>query len=179
MVYLFLADGFEEIEALTVVDVLRRAQIDINTVSITESNNVQGAHNIVVYSDLLIKDCKFEHTDMIIFPGGMPGTTNLENCSILQQEIKNRVNNNKWIVAICAALSILGKNGYLNGKNAICYPGFEKFLVGATIIDAPVVVSDNIITSKGPGTAFDFAHKIVSILKDEVTANRLRQSMQY
>jgi len=178
MVYVMLADGFEEIEALTVVDVLRRVNIKTNTVSIGRDRTVTGSHNIPVIADLLISEADLEAADMIVLPGGMPGSVNLFNNAILEKAINSRVSQGKWIAAICAAPFILGKRGYLKGKEAICYPGFEKDLVGAVIKDKKVVISDNFITSKGPGTALDFALGIVSVLRDENTANTLRASMQ-
>lgn len=178
MVYVMLADGFEEIEALTVVDVLRRAGIDVQTVSISNSKTVTGSHRISVISDLTLSDADLDNSEMIVLPGGMPGTNNLYNCRELERSIAHRAENNKWIAAICAAPMILGKRGYLKGHEAICYPGFEKDLNGATIKNQKVVISKNIITSKGPGTALDFALAIVSVLRDENTAKKLRAGMQ-
>jgi 4-methyl-5(b-hydroxyethyl)-thiazole monophosphate biosynthesis len=178
MVYVMLADGFEEIEALTVVDVLRRVNIKTHTVSIGRDRAVTGAHNIPVAADLLISEADLEAADMIVLPGGMPGATNLYNNTILEKAINSMVLRRKWIAAICAAPFILGKRGYLKGKEAICYPGFEKDLIGAIIKDEKVVISDNFITSKGPGTALDFALAIVSVLRDNNTACTLRASMQ-
>jgi 4-methyl-5(b-hydroxyethyl)-thiazole monophosphate biosynthesis len=178
MVYVMLADGFEEIEALTVVDVLRRVNIKTHTVSIGRDRAVTGAHNIPVAADLLISEADLEAADMIVLPGGMPGATNLYNNTILEKAINSMVLRRKWIAAICAAPFILGKRGYLKGKEATCYPGFEKDLIGAIIKDEKVVISDNFITSKGPGTALDFALAIVSVLRDNNTACTLRASMQ-
>lgn len=178
MVYVMLADGFEEIEALTVVDVLRRANIDVSTVSVTDSKTVTGSHNIPVISDICISDADLNTADMVVLPGGMPGTNNLYNNKTLEEGLAYRVRNNKWIAAICAAPIILGKRGYLEGLEAVCFPGFEKELAGAAIKNQKVVISNKFITSKGPGTALDFALAIVSILKDEDTAREIRTSMQ-
>ena len=178
MVYVMMADGFEEIEALAVVDVLRRAGIDVFTVSITNKNTVTGAHKIQVIADLTIKEAALEDADMIVLPGGMPGAQNLYDNPVLEEALEKRVKNNKWIAAICAAPFIPGKRGYLKGKEAICYPGFEKYLNGAIIKEQNVVISDNFITSKGPGTALHFAFAIVSVLKDQKTASELAQAMQ-
>jgi len=178
MVYVMLADGFEEIEALTVVDVLRRADIKTNTVSIGTDRTVTGAHKIPVIADLLISEADFEAAGMIVLPGGMPGSVNLFKNAVLAKAIDSMVSRRKWIAAICAAPFILGKRGYLKGKEAICYPGFEKDLAGAVIRDKKVVISDKFITSKGPGTALDFALAIVSVLRDEKTADTLRAGMQ-
>jgi len=178
MVYVMLEDGFEEIEALTVVDVLRRANIKTNTVSIGTDRTVTGSHNIPVIADLLISEADLEAADMVVLPGGMPGSVNLDKNTVLEKAIENRVSQKKWMAAICAAPFILGKRGYLEGKEAICYPGFEKELVGAIIKNEKVVISDNFITSKGPGTALDFALAIVSVLRDKKTADTLRAGMQ-
>ncbi|HAA24557.1 MAG TPA: DJ-1 family protein [Ruminiclostridium sp.] len=178
MVYVMLADGFEEIEALTVVDVLRRVDIKTYTVSIGAERTVTGAHNIPVIADLLISEADLEGADMVVLPGGMPGSTNLDKSAALEKAIESRVSQKKWMAAICAAPFILGKRGYLKGKEAICYPGFEKELIGAIIKNEKVVISDNFITSKGPGTALDFALAIVSVLRDKNTADELRAGMQ-
>ncbi|MDD4297113.1 MAG: DJ-1/PfpI family protein [Ruminiclostridium sp.] len=178
MVYVMMADGFEEIEALAVVDVLRRAGIDVFTVSITNKSTVTGAHKIQVIADLTIKEANLEDADMIVLPGGMPGAQNLYDSPVLEEALEKRVKNNKWIAAICAAPFIPGKRGYLKGKEAICYPGFEKYLNGAIIKEQNVVISDNFITSKGPGTALHFALAIVSVQKDQKTASELAKAMQ-
>ncbi|ANX00761.1 DJ-1/PfpI family protein [Thermoclostridium stercorarium] len=178
MVYVMLAEGFEEIEALTVVDVLRRAGIDVSTVSITGSKTVTGSHNIPVTADILLPDADLENADMVVLPGGMPGTNNLYDSSELEKAIAHRVENGKWVAAICAAPIILGRRGHLKGLEAVCYPGFENELIGAKIKNEKVVISSKIITSKGPGTALDFAFAIVSVLKDENTARKLRAGMQ-
>jgi len=178
MVYVMLADGFEEIEAITAVDVLRRAEIDVYTVSISDSKTVTGSHKIPVIADILLPDADLNSAEMIVLPGGMSGTNNLYNNSELEKSIAHRIENNKWIAAICAAPIILGKRGYLKGLEAICYPGFEEDLAGASIKNEKVVISKNIITSKGPGTSLDFALAIVSVLKDENTAKKLRAGMQ-
>lgn len=178
MVYVMLAEGFEEIEALAVVDVLRRANIDVNTVSITDSKDVTGAHKIQVKADLTIREAALEDADMVVLPGGLPGAQNLYDSSTLEKALESRVKNKKWIAAICAAPFIVGRRGYLEGREAICYPGFEKDLKGAKVVNQKVVVSDNFITSKGPGTALDFAFAIVSVLKDKNTAATLAGKMQ-
>jgi 4-methyl-5(b-hydroxyethyl)-thiazole monophosphate biosynthesis len=178
MVNLFLADGFEEIEALTAVDVLKRAEIDIQTISIKKDDNyIIGRSGIKIKADNNLYTAEIEDGDMIILPGGMPGTTNLETNREVQRLIKYYVDNKKWIAAICAAPSILGKANYLNGINAICYPGFEKFLEGANIVDKNVVVDGIFITSKGAGTAMDFAFKIVEVFYGKEKVKELKDSM--
>lgn len=176
MVYLFLAQGFEDIEAITIIDILRRAEINLKTVSVKDEI-VESAHGVKVHADCLIKDVDVENAEMFILPGGMPGTTNLEESEELQKILKYAVDNEKWIAAICAAPMILGHKGYLEGKEAICYPGCEKELKGAIIKDTKVCTSGNIITSKGPGTASDFAYYIVSKLKSENIAHELKVGM--
>lgn len=178
MVYVMLADGFEEIEALAVVDILRRAGIDVLTASITDGYIVTGTHNIKVTADTKITDTALEDAEMVVLPGGMPGTNNLFKSKPLEKALDNRVKKGKWIAAICAAPMILGKRGYLDGREATCYPGFEKDLKGAVIKDQKVVISGNFITSKGPGAALQFALAIVSILKDQQTALKLQFQMQ-
>ena len=178
MVYVMLADGFEEIEALAVVDVLRRVVIDVYMVSVTDKTNVTGAHKIQVIADLTIKEAALEDADMIVMPGGMPGTQSLYDNSILEKALETRVKKKKWIAAICAAPFIIGKRGYLEGKEATCFPGYEKDLKGAKLSNQKVVISDHFITSKGPGTSLHFAYAIVSVLKDEKTAATLAKQMQ-
>ncbi|NLY71119.1 MAG: DJ-1/PfpI family protein [Clostridiales bacterium] len=176
-VYVHLANGFEEIEATTVIDVLRRAEIDVETVSITGDLLVTGAHGVGVKADKLIDDVNYDSGDMIVLPGGMPGTTNLGNCSKLIEQVKKYNDQKKWVGAICAAPMILGENGLLEGKTAVIYPGMEEHLKGAELGNNKVEVDGNIITSKGPGTAMDFALKLVEVLKDKDAVNKLKEEM--
>lgn len=164
MYYVFLAEGFEEIEALTQTDVLKRAGIDVINVGVT-GEFVKGAHGIVVKSDISLSDA-FEKNDAegIILPGGMPGTTNLFESEKLNIMIKKAYDEKKLIAAICAAPSILGKLGLLKGKKATCYPGFEETLFGAKISKKNVVKDENIITSRGAGTAMEFALSIAEYI---------------
>lgn len=175
--YLHLAEGFEEIEAITVIDVLRRAGIDIETVSITGSKEVKGAHDIKVVSDKHFEEVDYNNCEMIIFPGGMPGTMNLESHKGLSKKVMEFQQEGKWIAAICAAPKILGNLELLVGKDATCYPGFEEELKGANISSDAVVQSDKIITSKGPGTAMLFALRIVEVLKGKEIAEDLKGKM--
>lgn len=179
MLAMFLADGFEEIEALAVVDILRRANIEIHTVSINEDNNVTGAHDIKILSDKCLKCANLDKYEGYILPGGMPGTTNLQNNETVTNTIITANKNGKIIAAICAAPSVFGTLGLLNNKKAISYPGFESKLIGATITNERVVVDGNIITSKGAGTAHDFAFEIVKILKGKEKSDEIRSAMQY
>ena len=166
-VYLFLADGFEEIEALAVVDLLRRARIDINMVSVTGNLQVTGSHKIGVMADTLFEDTKFEDADMLVLPGGMPGTINLMNHEGLDKLLRKFHSENKLIAAICAAPTVLASKGFLEGKNATCYPGCESEMAGSNVLEQDVVEDGNIITSRGLGTAIDFALAIIRKLTDE------------
>lgn len=177
MVYMHLAEGFEEIEALTVVDILRRADIDVQTVSMTGSELVEGAHKIPVIADILFEEADYSSANMIVLPGGMPGTLNLEKHKGLKEEMLKFHKNGKWLAAICAAPSIFGKLGILKGKLATCFPGFERYLEGANYSKDPVVVDGKIITSRGPGTALYFALELVKILKNTELAEKIRTDM--
>lgn len=182
MVALFLADGCEEIEALTVIDVLRRADINIKSVSIKKSseNNpllVHGAHSIDFMADLLIDDIDIESFEMIVLPGGMPGTLNLKKCTKLISFIKSFDEQKKYLAAICAAPTILGGLGLLKEKEAVSYPSMELKLYAKNIPDKETVVSDNIITSRGMGCAIDFALNLVEILKGKEKAKTLAKEI--
>ena len=173
-VALFLAKGFEEIEALGTVDILRRAQIDIITVSTTDNNVVNGAHNIPVTADKTFNEVDFTSIDMLILPGGMPGAKNLNEHDDLKNLISDFNSKGKLIAAICAAPMVLGGLGCLDGKRATCYPGFEPELIGAKITGESVVVDENIITGKGPAFVFDFALRLV----EQLLGIRDRQEVQ-
>ena len=177
-IILFLADGFEEIEALTVVDVLRRAGIVCDTVSISENLQVNGAHNIKVIADMKSSDVAAEY-DGIILPGGMPGTRNLQNSTYVLDMINEYYNKGKLIAAICAAPIVLASAGIIKGKSLTSYPGFEEELKEAYYSQDLVVKDGNIITSRGAGTAFDFAVAIMDYLGYEGQGKELRASMIY
>lgn len=178
MVYLFLANGFEETEALVPLDILRRAKIEVKTVGI-DSNTIVGSHGISVNCDTINNDLLLDGLQGIILPGGLPGATNLEADITVQNIIDYCANNNLLISAICAAPQILGHKGLLNGKNAICYPGFEKELTGANVINQKVVRDGNIITACGAGAAFEFGFEILAYLTDKATADALKDGMIY
>lgn len=178
MVCLFLAEGFEEIEALATVDILRRAEIEVETVSITDSYKVMGAHKIEVMADKLFGEIS-KDADMYILPGGMPGTLNLGAFSPLCELLKKANGEGKFIAAICAAPSVFGELGLLNGKKATCYPGFEEKLLEAEVLSEPVVVSGNVVTSRGAGTAHLFGFKLVEMLKNAETSEDLQKGMLY
>jgi 4-methyl-5(b-hydroxyethyl)-thiazole monophosphate biosynthesis len=178
-VYLFLANGFEEIEGLTVVDLLRRANVETVMVSITGNEYVTGSHQIMVKADALFENTDFSDGDMLVLPGGMPGTKNLSEHDGLDQLLKKYQAIGKKLSAVCAAPSILGAKGLLKGKNATCYPGYEDVLLGAHIKNEAVVIDGNIITSKGMGTSIDFGLSIVKSLAGEAEAVRIAKSIQY
>lgn len=178
-VCIFLADGFEEIEGLTVVDLLRRAQIDIRMVSITGSYEVTGAHKIKIIADSLFEDENFDDCDMLVLPGGMPGTKHLAAHNGLRHLLKEFNSNKKYLSAICAAPSVFGEYGFLEDKCATSYPDFYHKLTGAKVTKARVEVDGHIITSKGLGTSIDFALAIIRVLKDDTTANQIATSIQY
>ncbi len=175
----FLADGMEEIEALTVVDICRRAQIEIATVSIGEIKEVTSSHNITVIADEVLSEVDFNEVDMIVLPGGMPGTLNLEACELLMTQVEAFNRQEKNLAAICAAPSIFGHRGMLKGRNACCYPSFESHLEGATVTENRVEVSEHIITSRGMGTAIEFALAIVAHIKGQQCADEIRQAIIY
>jgi 4-methyl-5(b-hydroxyethyl)-thiazole monophosphate biosynthesis len=160
-IFVFLADGFEEIEALTPVDVLRRAGLSVQTVSVMDEQVVKGAHGVPVMADKMFADVNPEDAEMILLPGGMPGATNLDAHEGLSKMILEFAKAKKDFAAICAAPLVLGNRGLLEGKNATCYPGFETYLQGAEYTAALVEKDDNFITGKGPGAAMEFAFAIV------------------
>lgn len=178
-VIVFLADGFEEVEALTQVDLLRRAGAEVLMVSINENLIVKGARNIEVKADCLISDLQEELADLYILPGGMPGTTNLDNCELVKNIIKRAYNSEKSVAAICAAPSVFGHIGILENRLACCYPGFEDELIGAKVVYEEVAVDENVITSRGVGTAIDLALKLVEILYGSDKSNELGKSIVY
>jgi protein deglycase len=172
-IYLFLAEGFEEMEAVVPMDIFRRAGIDLVTVSITNDLKVCGAHGVCVLADKTFTELSFDGDFLIYLPGGMPGTTNLDNHAGLKSLISAHASKGNKVAAICAAPSILGKLGLLKGREAICYPGFEQLLDGATVSENKVVQSGNIYTAKGPGVALPFALKLVEELKGPEVANEV------
>ena len=179
-VYVLLANGFEEIEGLTPVDLMRRAGIEVVMASITDSLQITGARGIKVTADMLLSDIADE-ADMVILPGGMPGTTNLKESSEVRSMVQKYYDAGKYIAAICAAPTVFGDMGLLNGKKATCYPGLEAGLNGAMWPGEgeSVVVDGNIITSRGVGTAIDFALKLIEILIDEDKADSIGASVVY
>ena len=177
MYYILLAEGFEEIEALTQTDVLRRAGIDVKNVGVT-GEYVTGSHGITVKADVLIEEAKNCVPDGIILPGGIPGTPNIAANKDAVELIKKVAENKGLVAAICAAPSVLGELGLLEGKKAICYPGFEDKLAGAIVTCEKVVIDGNFITSRGAGTAMDMALAIAEYITGE-NQNKLSKAMIY
>ena len=178
MFYLFLADGFEETEALAPLDMMRRAKIEVKTVGVT-GEFVTGSHGVTVKADLKPEEISFKNIDGVVLPGGMPGTLHLKAHEGLAHLIRKADKEGKLLAAICAAPTIYGEMGLLEGKNATCYPGMEDKLLGANWQEQPVVVDGNFVTSRGVGTAIAFALTLVTILKDEETAKSLANSIVY
>ncbi len=177
MVYMFLANGFEEVEALCPLDLLRRAGVEVTTLGVG-GESVVGAHGIVVSADMPEIMYRDSSPEMIILPGGMPGAENLDNSRIVDAAVRAASKNGAYLAAICAAPMILGKRGVLSGKRAVCFPGFEKYLDGAEIEHEKTVVRDgNIITAKGMGAAFEFGLALVEALKGKDVAERIRASV--
>lgn len=173
----YLAEGFEEIEAITIIDVLRRARLNVSVISVSGKNEVTGAHHIKVIADEIFEDVNHELIDMIILPGGLPGANNLNNHVGLREQILNFRENRKHLAAICAAPIVFGNLGILKNENATCYPGFENQLHGAVVTGEDVEVSDRIITGKGAGVAIKFALKIVEIFNGKKIAEELARKM--
>lgn len=178
-VAIFLAAGFEEIEALTVVDLLRRAGIEISMVSITGDRQVTGSHKIQVTADQLIEEVDFDVVDMIVLPGGMPGTENLEACGQLMGQVEAFHKAGKCISAICAAPSILGHRGMLKGRNACAFPEYESHLEGANVTRNEVEVSEHITTARGMGCTIPFGLAIVERFLGKETAENLGKKVVY
>lgn len=175
MNYIFLDNGFEEIEAITTIDLLRRAQIELTTVSITGKSMVLGAHNIAVEADGLMGDIDFSDAEMLILPGG---ATKLGDCAALCELLVQHNADGKLIAAICAAPAVLAKLGILEGKQATCYPSFKQYL-GESHVGGLVVESKNIITGKGPGLSADFAFCIIERLAGAEVADTVYETAQY
>lgn len=177
MVYVFLIDDFEEIEALLTVDVLRRAGLSVKTVGIF-GKELKGAHDIFVKADSLFEETDFSDAEALVLPGGMGSLNFLKHDALCKLLISHSLKG-KTVAAICAAPSVLGELGILDGYNATCYPGFEKHLIGAHYTKEPVCIDRNCVTARGPGVSDKFAFRLVSILKDSTTVDELQRAMQY
>ncbi len=175
-IFVFLTTGFEEIEGLGTVDVLRRAELDVKTVSLTGEKQVVASHGVPVVADLLFEEADFSQAEMLVLPGG---TVKFNEHEAMKKEVLNFAQKGEKVAAICASPMVLGGLGLLEGKKATCYPGFEKYLKGAILeTDKAVVVDGNITTGRGPGLTIDFALKLVELVagkakRDEVAAGLL------
>ncbi|MDD6715779.1 MAG: DJ-1/PfpI family protein [Firmicutes bacterium] len=176
---LFLADGFEEVEALTVVDLLRRAGISVTTVSITDRREVTSSHQVTLLADTILDELDFDALDGLVLPGGMPGTTNLAACAPLTAQIQKFAADGREVCAICAAPTILAALGLLEGKPATCFPAREPDMRGAILTHAPQTVTGNIITGRSMGCAIDFALAIVEHYQGRDAADRLKQAVAF
>lgn len=176
---IFMADGCEEIEGLTVVDIVRRAKFEIVMISITENREITGSHQIKFLADTCSSEVDFDTLDGIVLPGGMPGTLNLGADDTVKKVIKKYAEEGKLVAAICAAPSVLGENGILNGKRATCHPGYEEKLSGADCLTDSVVVDGNIITSRGMGTSVDFGLAVARYFTDDETVEQVKKGLVY
>lgn len=179
MVYVFLANGFEEMEAIAPIDLLRRAELKVVTVAVgTDTKTVMGAHGIRINADITEQQVDLTDIEMAVLPGGMPGTLNLEQSAVVQTVLKHCKQQNIYIGAICAAPSVLGHMGLLDGVTATCFEGFETQLTGANYSPQHVCCDHNIITARGAGVSVEFALKLVEVLCGTSKANLLRKSIQ-
>lgn len=177
--YLFLATGFEEVEALTVVDILRRGGVDCQTVSVMGDYDVTSSHAITIRADVLFEEKDLQDADMLIMPGGIPGTPNLKAHAGLEKLICQYAEAGKYLAAVCAAPTIYGEMGLLEGKNATCYPGMEDGLLGANALTDSVVCDGQYITSRGMGTCIDFGLALLEKLTDKATADEIARKIVY
>ncbi|MGN0404820.1 MAG: DJ-1 family glyoxalase III [Bariatricus sp.] len=178
-VCVFLADGFEEIEGLTVVDVLRRAGIGVETVSVMEKKKINGSHKIIVKADTKFEKADFSETKMLVLPGGLIGTRNLGAHKGLEKLLEQFAKEGKYLAAICAAPTILGGMGFLQGKKATCYPSMEDGLVGAEPVAEGAVIDGNVITGRGMGASLDFAFALVEVLRGREKADEIANQIVY
>ncbi|MDR0814474.1 MAG: DJ-1/PfpI family protein [Bacteroidales bacterium] len=176
-VFLFLAEGFEETEAVATIDVLRRGGLSVTTVSISDNRTVTGAHGIPVTADVLFEKADIDEGDMLVLPGGMPGASNLNAHKGLPEQLKKYAADGKKIAAICAAPLVLGGLNLLQGKKATVYPGYESTLKGAEYVKTAVVTDGNIITGRGPGFVFEFALAIVAELQGKTKADEVAEGL--
>ena len=180
MIYTFLATGFEDIEALAPVDIMRRAGLQVQTVSITGQPVVVSAHGVGIVADRLLADVDFSDAELLFLPGGLPGATNLDACEPLREALRRHYFDcGRHVAAICAAPLVLGHLGILEGKRATCYPGFEKELTGAQYTAARIEEDDRVLTGNGPGAAFKLGYAVVARMAGTDVAQQLRQGMMY
>lgn len=178
-VYFLLANGFEEIEATAPIDILKRCSLDVKMISVHNSVNVTGAHGIEYICDDVLSKTDISDGEMIVLPGGGLGVENLDKVDSLTDIIRGYISRDKYVAAICAAPSLLGKRGFLKGKEAICYPGFEKFLTDAKLSSNSIVKDGKIITAKAAGTALDFGFLLAAVLAGKDSADSVRKGMFY
>lgn len=176
-VFLFLATGFEEIEALGTVDILRRGGVRVSTVSIMGDSKVMGAHNVPVIADYVFEEADFSAADALILPGGIPGSNHLNTCTRLKELIKEKVKDDILLGAVCAGPMVLGGLGLLKGRKACCFPNFEPTMIGAIPSDNGVEVDGNIVTAKGPGFVFEFGLTLLKMLRDEEIASEVAAAL--
>lgn len=177
-VYEFIANGTEEIEALTVVDVLRRGGVEIETVSITGSEFVEMSHGVIMKCDTTIEEANLEEADMLLLPGGLPGSTNLLEHEVVRQAFLAHAAKGKRYGAICAAPMVLGDLGLLKGKKATCYPGFEKYLEGAEYTHELVTIDGNVITGEGPAATLPYSYEILRMFNPDAVEG-LKEGMMF
>lgn len=175
----FFGEGYEEIEALTVVDICRRSGLEVEMVSITDERVATGSHGITVQTDRIFREADFAGYDMLVLPGGMPGTKNLEACEALMEQVDAFVKAGKTVAAVCAAPSILGHRGHLNGKKACSFPDMESQLEGAEVLREPAVIDGNIITGRGMGAAIPFGLAILEKLQGKEAAEAMGKKIVY
>lgn len=178
-VYLFLADGFEEVEALIPVDVLRRGGVDVRTVSVNGSIEVTGAHGVTMAADLIFEAADLSDATLLVLPGGLPGSTNLNDHEPLKDALLAHNDKGGMLAAICAAPMVLGGLGILKGRRATCYPGFETYMTGAEYTHELCTVDGNITTGEGPAAAFPFAYTLLAQLAGEGVATQVAEGMRY
>ena len=176
---IFMADGCEEIEGLTVVDIVRRAKMDITMISVNGKREVTSSHGVTFLADAVAEEVDYDALDGIVLPGGMPGTLHLLDHAAVNEVIKKFAGEGKLVAALCAAPSVLGAAGILEGRRATCHPGFEEKLTGAATSEDAVVVDGNIITSRGMGTAIPFALEIVRYFADDAAVEHIKDGLVY
>lgn len=177
MVYVLMVNGFEDIEAIEPIDIMRRAGVDVKTVGVM-SKYATSSHDITIETDILVDDVQLDDMEMLVLPGG-PGHTNLDESDVVQGLITSALDKDVYVAAICASPSILGKRGILDGKKYTCFPGFEKFAPNGIFTGEKATLYGKILTGKGAGAAADFGFKMVEILKGKDIADKLRKEMQY
>lgn len=179
MIYEFLATGFEEVEALIPVDVFRRAGLEVRTVSVTGKKVVESAHGVKIESDILFEDANFDDADLLMLPGGLPGSTNLRDHEGLCNALIAHAGKGRKVAAICAAPMVLGKLGLLKGKRATCFPGFESQMTGAEYTAELFTVDGNVTTGEGPAAAFPYAYALLEQLMDKKVVDDIREGMRF